>query len=144
MQSGRLGITIVTAALANAAALAFAAWVLPGFSLTPGWWVAAVVLLTVLSVLVRTAVQRIGSRWLRVSTITGGLALTAVTLALTDLIVPDSGFELAGWPAWVVSTLIVWAAGLAFGPVDHQAPDKTPGVSPEQREAARDRLRRAS
>ncbi|MCL3838678.1 phage holin family protein [Aeromicrobium duanguangcaii] len=144
MLSARLWITIVTAALANALALGLAAWILDGFTLTPGWWVVAVVLFTVLSVVLRTVALRVtSSRWLRVSTITGGLALTAIALALTDVIVPDSGFAIHGWGTWVVVTLVVWAAGVAFGEVDHHAPASTPGVSPDTR-AAREGERRAS
>jgi len=145
MLSARLWITIVTAALANALSLGLAAWILGGFTLTPGWWVVAVVLFTVLSVVLRTVALRVtDSRWLRVSTITGGLALTAIALALTDVIVPDSGFAIDGWATWVVVTLVVWAAGVAFGEVDHHAPASTPGISPDTRAAAREGERRAS
>lgn len=144
MLSPRLWITIVTAALANAVSLALAAWVLPGFELTVAWWAAAVVLFTILSVVLRTVAQRLSSRWLRVSAITGGLALTAIALALTNVIVPDSGFRIHGWGTWVLVTLLVWAASVAFGEVDQQAPEKTPGVSPETRAAAREGDRRAS
>ena len=144
MLSPRLWITIVTAALANAVSLGLAAWVLPGFELTVAWWAAAVVLFTVLSVVLRTVAQRLSSRWLRVYAITGGLALTAVALALTDLIVPDAGFRIHGWGTWFLVTLLVWAAGVAFGEVDQQAPEKTPGVSPEERAASRQGDRRAS
>lgn len=143
MLSPRLWITIVTAALANAVSLALAAWVLPGFELTVAWWAAAVVLFTILSVVLRTVAQRLSSRWLRVSAITGGLALTAIALALTNVIVPDSGFRIHGWGTWVLVTLLVWAASVAFGEVDQQAPEKTPGVSPTTR-AAREGDRRAS
>lgn len=144
MLSPRLWITIVTAALANAASLALAGWLLSGFDLTLPWWAAATVLFTVLSVLLRTVAQRLSSRWLRVYAITGGLALTAVALALTDWIVPSPGFDIHGWGTWVVATLIVWAAGVAFGEVDHHAPESTPGVSPEVRAAERQADRRAS
>ncbi|HPU12823.1 MAG TPA: phage holin family protein [Aeromicrobium sp.] len=140
----RLLITISTAALANALALGVSAWLLDGFALTTTWWLIAVVLFTVLSVVLRVAAVRLGSKWLRVTTITGGLLLTAVALALTDWIVPSSGFEITGWATWLVVTLIVWAAGVAFGEVDHHAPAETPGVSPAERDAARDRLRKAS
>ncbi|GAA3543496.1 hypothetical protein AFL01nite_29770 [Aeromicrobium flavum] len=145
MLSPRLWITIVTAALANALSLGVAAWLLAGFTLTPAWWVAAVVLFTVLSVVLRTLALKLTSdRWLRVSTITGGLALTAVALLLTDAIVPDAGFAIDGWGTWVVVTLMVWAAGVAFGEVDHHAPAATPGLSPDRRAEVRQGGRRAS
>ncbi|MET0468949.1 MAG: hypothetical protein ABWZ87_09415 [Aeromicrobium sp.] len=145
MLSARLWITIVTAALANALSLGVAAWLLDGFTLTLGWWVAAVVLFTVLSVVLRTLALRVlGSRWVRVYTIAGGLALTAIALVLTDVIVPSPGFDIDGWASWGVATLIVWATGVAFGEVDHHAPASTPGVSPDIRAAVREGDRRAS
>lgn len=137
MQKRRLWVTIVTSAVANALALGFAAWLLDGFGLNRLWWVVSCVLFTALSVALRTVVQRADSRWLRVYTITGGLAVTLAALALTDLIVPDDGFAIHGWAAWVGATLIVWAAGIAFGEVDHHAPAATPGVSPEARSSRR-------
>lgn len=145
MLSARLWITIVTAALANALSLGVAAWLLDGFTLTLGWWVAAVVLFTVLSVVLRTLALRVlGSRWVRVYTIAGGLALTAIALVLTDVIVPSPGFDIDGWASWGVATLIVWATGVAFGEVDHHAPASTPGLSPDIRAAVREGDRRAS
>lgn len=144
MFSRRLWLTIVTAALANALSLGVAAWVLPGFTLTLGWWVAAVVLFTVLTVVLRTVAQKTGSKLFRVYAITGGLGLTAVALILTDWIVPAAGFNIEGWVTWLVATLIVWAAGVAFGEIDHHAPDSAPGVSPDTRAAARDTDQRAT
>src|SRR5690606_25947631 len=124
--------------LANALSLGVAAWLLEGFTLTVLWWVVAVVLFTVLSVALRTVAWKLTSaRWLRVSTITGGLALTAIALLLTDVIVPDSGFAIVGWGTWVVVTLLVWAAGVAFGEVDNHAPESTPGLSPDRRAEVR-------
>ncbi|MBA4606967.1 MULTISPECIES: phage holin family protein [Aeromicrobium] len=145
MLSARLWITIVTAAVANAVSLGVAAWVLDGFTLTLGWWVAAVVLFTVLSVVLRTlALRLLGPGWLRVYTIAGGLAVTALALVLTDAIVPSPGFDIDGWGTWAFATLIVWATGVAFGEVDHHAPASTPGVSPDIRAAVREGDRRAS
>lgn len=144
MLSRRLWLTIVTAALANALSLGVAAWVLPDFTLTVAWWVAAVFLFTALSVALRTVAHRTGPRWFRVYAITGGLALTGVALVLTDWIVPAAGFDIDGWVTWVIATLIVWAAGVAFGEIDHHAPESAPGVSPEIRAAARETDQRAT
>ncbi len=145
MLSARLWITIATAFLANAAALGLSAWLLDDFTLTLGWWIVAVLLFTVLTVVLRTAAMRLGSRWLRVYAITGGLALTLVALLLTDWIVPSTGFDIEGWTAWIVVTLVVWAFGVAFGEIDRHAPESAPGESPEQRyPEARDAHRRAS
>jgi hypothetical protein len=48
--------------------------------------------------------------------------LTLLVLSIVDLVVPTDGFEIEGWGTWIGVTLIVWAAGVAFGEVDNQAP----------------------
>lgn len=137
-------LTVLTSAAVTAGALAVAALVLPGFSMTWQWWLVATVLFTVISVVLRVVTARVNTRWIRAYTITGGLAITLLALWLTDLVVPGSGFELDGPVAWIGVTALLWAAGIAFGEVDSHAPAATPGVSPEVRSSFRDGERRAS
>lgn len=127
---GTLGRSILISAVANIFSLGFAAWLFDRFNITWGWFVAAVVLFTVLTVLLRGVVTSTVNRFARGYTILGGLVLTALALGLTDWVVPSSGFEIEGWGTWVGVTLIVWAAGVAYGEVDHQAPPEVPGESP--------------
>ena len=110
------------AAAANALSLGFAAWVFDRFDIRFGWFVAAVVLFTVLTVALRGVVVNTVNRFARGYTIAGGLVLTLLVLSIVDLVVPTDGFEIEGWGTWIGVTLIVWAAGVAFGEVDHQAP----------------------
>lgn len=117
--------SVLISLLANAVSLALAAWILPGFDVTTGWYLAAVVLFTALSVGLRIAVA--GTRFVRAYTIAGGLALSFAALGITDLIVPAPGFSINGWGAWLAATAIVWAAGVAYGEVDSHAPQGTPG-----------------
>ena len=86
----------------------------------------AVVLFTALTVLLRGIVVSTVNRFARGFTIFGGLVLTLLGLALTDLLVPQDGFAINGWVTWVGVTLIVWAAGVAYGEVDTAAPQKRP------------------
>lgn len=116
------------AAVANAGSLALAAWLFDGFDVRLGWFVLAVVVYTAVGVALRRLVGAKASRWVRASTIAGGLVLTFVALLLTDLAVPERGFDIDGWGTWIGVTLIVWAAGVAYGEVDTQAPADAPAV----------------
>lgn len=107
---------------ANAASLALAAWIFDRFNIQFGWYVVAVVLVTLLTVALREVVIGTVNRFARGYTILGGLVLTWLALALTDLVVPHSGFSIDGWGTWIGVTLIVWAAGIAYGEVDKKAP----------------------
>ena len=107
---------------ANAASIAFAAWIFDRFNIRFGWYVVAVVLVTLLTVGLREVVTGTVNRFARGSTIVGGLVLPWLVLSLTDLLVTSPGFQIDGWGTWIGVTLIVWAAGIAYGEVDKKAP----------------------
>lgn len=122
--------SVLIAALANIVSLAFAAWLFERFTIKPGWFVFAVVLFTVLTVVLRSIVLTMVSRFTRAYRIVGGLVLTAVALLITDRAIPgEGGFSIHGWGTWIGVVLIVWAAGIAYGEVDHQAPPEVPPVA---------------
>jgi len=114
--------SIAISAAANTASLALAAWIFDGFDISFGWFVVAIVLFTVLTVALRGIVTRTVNRFVRGYTIVGGLMLTFLGLLLTDVVVPKEGFAIEGWGTWIGVTLIVWAAGVAYGEVDTAAP----------------------
>jgi hypothetical protein len=114
--------SVAISAAANTASLAIAAWVLDGFDIHIGWFVVAVVLFTGLTVVLRGIVLGTVDRFVRGYTILGGLLLTFLGLLLTDAAVPASGFSIEGAWAWTWVTLIVWAAGVAYGEVDSTRP----------------------
>jgi hypothetical protein len=112
---------------ANAASLAFAAWIFDRFNIRFGWYVVAVILVTLLTVALREVVIGTVNRFARGYTILGGLVLTWLALALTDVVVRNSGgFSIDGWGTWIGVTVIVWAAGIAYGEVDKKAPAPRP------------------
>jgi hypothetical protein len=113
-------------AAANALSLALAAWVFDRFTVRLGWFVVAVVLFTVLTMVLRGVVVSTVNRFARGYTIAGGLVLTLVVLVVTEVAVPREGFSIDGWGTWVGVTLIVWAASVAFGEVDNVAPAPRP------------------
>jgi hypothetical protein len=114
--------SVVISFVANAGSLAFAAWIFDRFNVRFGWYVVAVVLVTLLIVALREVVISTVNRFVRGYTILGGLVLTWLALFLTDLVVPRSGFAIDGWGTWVGVTVIVWAAGIAYGEVDTKRP----------------------
>lgn len=114
--------SIAISAAANAVSLGFAAWIFDRFDIRFGWFLVAVVLFTALTVLLRGIVINTVNRFARGYTILGGLVLTFLGLLLTEVVVPESGFFIDGWGTWLGVTLIVWAAGVAYGEVDSSAP----------------------
>ncbi|AWB93218.1 phage holin family protein [Aeromicrobium chenweiae] len=114
--------SIAISAVANTASLAIAAWVFDHFDVHFGWFVVAVVLFTALTVVLRGVVISTVNRFARGYTILGGLVLTFLGLLLTEVVVPGSGFSIHGWGTWLGVTLIVWAAGIAYGEVDSVQP----------------------
>lgn len=116
--------SVAISAAANTASLAFAAWIFDHFNIHFGWFVVAIVLFTALTVVLRGVVVSTVNRFARGYTILGGLVLTFLALGLTDLVVPEDGFSIDGWGTWIGVTLIVWAAGVAYGEVDTAAPAK--------------------
>lgn len=116
--------SVAISAAANAASLALAAWIFDRFNIEFGWFVVAVVLFTALTVVLRGIVINTVNRFARGYTIAGGLVLTWLGLLLTDLVVPASGFAIEGVGTWIAVTLIVWAAGIAYGEVDTAPPPK--------------------
>ena len=119
--------SVAISAAANAASLALAAWIFDRFNIEFGWFVVAVVLFTALTVVLRGIVINTVNRFARGYTIAGGLVLTWLGLLLTDLVVPASGFAIEGVGTWIAVTLIVWAAGIAYGEVDTAPPPRLAG-----------------
>jgi hypothetical protein len=120
-----LPTSIAISAAANAASLAFAAWVFDSFTIRFGWFLVAVLIFTFLTVVLRGIVVSTVNRFARGYTILGGLVLTWVGLLLTDLVVPEKpagSFDIEGVGTWIGVTLIVWAAGVAYGEVDTSRP----------------------
>jgi len=116
--------SVAISAAINAASLAIAAAIFDRFDMEFGWFVVAVVLFTALTVVLRGVVIGTVNRFVRGYTIAGGLVLTWLGLLLTDLVVPASGFAIEGIGTWIGVTLIVWAAGIAYGEVDTAPPPR--------------------
>jgi hypothetical protein len=123
-----LARSLAIAALANVGSFGLAAWLLDGFDVRLGGFLGAVAVFTVLAVALRRATASLAPRLARPSAILGGLVVTTAALVLTDAVVPHRGFDIDGTGTWVVLVLLVWAAGVAYGEVDSQAPADVPPV----------------
>jgi hypothetical protein len=124
-----LPVSLAVSALAYGTAFTLAAWLFDGFRVEPLWLVAAIAIFMALTVALRRVLISL-NRSARGYTIVGGLLLTFVALWLTDLLVPRVGFDIDGAWAWVGVTGLVWAAGVAYGEAETNAPAGTPGASP--------------
>lgn len=122
--------SIAISAVATTMSLGLAALVFERFTIKLGWFVFAVCLFTTLTVLLRGVVLRVVQRFTRAYTIIGGLVLTCLALVVADAATPGGGFSIDGFGTWIGVTLLVWAAGVAYGEVDHQAPPEVPPVRP--------------
>lgn len=114
--------SIAISVAANTASLAVAAWIFSKFDIRFGWFLLAIAFFTLLTVALRGMVVNTVNRFARGYTILGGLVLTFLGLLVTDLVVPAKGFSIEGWGTWIGVTLIVWAAGVAYGEVDSARP----------------------
>lgn len=116
----RLGSTI----LVNAVALGLADLLFDGFTVSPTWIVVVVLAFSIAGFFLRRL------RLARVSAISAGLLLTCAALYITTVVVPGDDFAIEGWFTWVGVTVLLWAAGTAFGEVDRRAPRDAPGKTP--------------
>lgn len=123
-----LAKSVAISVVANAASLAFAAWVFPHFDVRRWGFVIAVVLFTLFSVTIKKFSGGTVNRFVRGYTVAGGLVLTWLALLLTDLIVTEHGFSINGFWTWAGVTAIVWAAGIAYGEVDTERPQPPQGL----------------
>lgn len=117
-----LPVSIALAALVNTLSLALAAWMFEHFTINLLGFVIAVVLFTGFSVALRLLLRRTRVRYVRAYTVTGGLLLTFVALQLTDLLSTHEGFGIDGLGTWLGVTVLVWAAGIAYGEIDTEVP----------------------
>lgn len=118
-----LAKSVGISAFANAASLAFAAWLFPNFDVRTSGFIIAVVLFTLFAVALKRFVGSMVNRFVRGYTVAGGLVLTWLALLLTELVVPERGFVIDGFWTWAGVTAVVWAAGIAYGEVDKSRPE---------------------
>jgi uncharacterized membrane protein YvlD (DUF360 family) len=103
----RFLVAAVVYAVANAAAILFAAVVLgPGFEIGFAGFFLAVLIFTVVQALARPLLERLAAK--QVPQLMGGVALVTVFLGLwvTDMATTDMSID--GLSNWLAATFIVW------------------------------------
>jgi uncharacterized membrane protein YvlD (DUF360 family) len=107
-----VGLRLALALGATAAALAIAAALLDGFTVTGLSFVVAVVVFSAVGLVTEPLVSTLLERHARAVAGLASLAVTFVTLLVTDLV--SDGIEVEGALAWILGTVVVWLALLAF------------------------------
>jgi putative membrane protein len=112
----QLGIRVILALVANAVALLVAAAVLDGVEIGAGSFVVAVLIFSIASLALKPIISGIVSR--RARPLLGAVALltTFAVLVVTDLL--SDGLSIEGVLDWILATVIVWLATLAYDVVD--------------------------
>jgi putative membrane protein len=114
----QLGIRVTFALVANGLALLIAAALLDGVEIGAASFVVAVVIFSIASLVLKPIIGGLVSR--RARPLLGAVALltTFVVLLLTDLL--SDGISIEGALDWILATVIVWLATLAYEIVDER------------------------
>lgn len=104
-----IAVTVLELA-ANAFGLLIANWILPGFSMTWLGFVIVVAIFTLTKLILGPLITKVTLKYL--TALSGGVALvtTFVGLFITTLVTED--LVITGLDTWILSTLIVWLAGV--------------------------------
>ncbi|MGC5166806.1 hypothetical protein [Luteimicrobium sp. DT211] len=111
-------VSFVVAAVAYGVLLIVANIVLSGMKIGWLWGIVAVALFTVLIAIVRPLLTKFLTKHVHEYTWVIGLATVLVSLILTVILSPESGFSIHGFWTWVWATLIVWVGTLVYDLVD--------------------------
>ncbi len=106
----RMFANLVVLVIANAIGLLVAAWLLDDVDLSAGAFVIAVAVFTVVEIIAQPLIIKVGWKYAR--PLTGASALVATFVALVVTTIVTDGLQIRGAAAWLLSTVIVWAAAL--------------------------------
>jgi len=109
----RLLISAMIYLAANAIGLLVANAILEDVSIDAGSFVTAVVIFTVVEVVIQPLVTQVAMRHSRALLGSSALVATLIGLIVTSLL--SDGLSIQGATAWVLTTVVVWAAALVAG-----------------------------
>ena len=95
---------------ANAIGLLIAAWLLPGFSISPLGFVIVVALFTAAKFILGPLLFKLSFQYVRA--LNGGVALVTTLVGLWVTTLLTDGLVITGFTTWVLATLIVWLLGV--------------------------------
>jgi uncharacterized membrane protein YvlD (DUF360 family) len=111
-------VSFVVAAIAYGILLIVANIVLSGMRIGWLWGLLAVALFTVLISIVRPVLTKLLTKHVHQYTWVIGIATVLLSLILTVILSPESGFAIHGFWTWLWATLIVWVGTLVYDLVD--------------------------
>jgi hypothetical protein len=109
----RLLVTVVAHVIAAAIGLVVAAAILDDVALDASGFFVAVLIFAGVDVIAQPLIIKIG--WRHVNALTGSSALISTFVALVVTAIVSDGLRIDGVAAWVLATVIVWAASLLAG-----------------------------
>ncbi|WP_425956151.1 hypothetical protein [Xylanimonas sp. McL0601] len=110
--------SFIVAAVAYGITLTIAALLLPGMHIGFLWALIAWALFTLSITLIRPLLTRTLSAHVHSYTWAIGMATVLLSLIVTAVLSPRSGFRIDNFITWVLATLIVWVGTLVYDAVD--------------------------
>ena len=104
-----IAVTIVEL-VANAIGLLVAAWLLPGFVITPTGFLWVIVIFTAARFILAPLIFKLSFKYVRA--VTGGIALVTTFVGLLVTTWLTDGLQITGFSTWVIATLVVWLFGV--------------------------------
>lgn len=107
----RLAASAVVNLVANVVALVVASLIVPDLTLQVSGFVTAVIFFTLVSVVIEPLVRQVAIK--SVPAILGSTALVATLVSLVATTALTDGLRISGLSAWILSTVVIWAAAIA-------------------------------
>lgn len=109
----RAFFSVLVHLIANALGLILAAWILDDVTLSASGFVIALLIFTGIEIIVQPLIVQMSMRHARA--LAGSSALLASFVALVITAWLSDGLQIDGVTAWVLATVIIWAASLLAG-----------------------------
>ena len=106
-------VSVLVQLIANAIALIVAAAILDGMTLSTSGFLIALLIFTGIEIVIQPLIVQVSLRHARA--LAGSSALLASFVALVVTAWVSEGLQITGATAWVLATVIVWAAALIAG-----------------------------
>ncbi len=109
----RAMFSVLVHLIANALGLILAAWILDDVTLNASGFVIALLVFTGIEIIIQPLIIQMSMRHARALAGSSALLASFVALVVTTLI--TDGLQIDGATAWLLATVIIWAAALLAG-----------------------------
>ena len=109
----RAFFSVLVHLIANAVGLILAAWILDDVTLNTSGFLIALLVFTIIEIVIQPLIIQTSMRHARA--LAGSSALLASFVALVITVWITDGLQIHGTTAWLLATVIIWAAALLAG-----------------------------